>query len=106
MPGLKPQTGFLLRGSALLITLLSIWWFVLLTPLLAALQIGGGIAGALVFGGRNGDLIQENPSGDWTFHVPIEMTIPPGPGNPVAQQIHSIDFDIPRVDAIAFTFSL
>jgi hypothetical protein len=105
MPKLKPQTRFLLRGSALLIGLLTLWWFVMLNPLLSTLEAAGGVVGALVLGGRSGELIQENPSGDWSFRVPLEKTIPATPGQP-AQQIHSIDFDMPRGDVIAFTFSL
>src|ERR1022692_4904369 len=34
MPKLKPQTRFLLRGSILLVGLLSFWWFLLLSPML------------------------------------------------------------------------
>lgn len=96
MPALKPQTRFLLRGSALLIGLLSLWWFVLVNPMLYALEGAGGVFGLH---------IQETPSGDWTFRVPLEMTIPASPGQ-LAQQVHSIDFDMPRSDVIAFTFSL
>jgi hypothetical protein len=96
MPKLKPQTRFLLRGSVLLVGLLSLWWFLLLSPMLYMLK---GAAGAFL-------LIQENPSGDWTLRVPMEKTLPATPQQPVAQQVHSIDFDIPRSDVIAFTFSL
>jgi hypothetical protein len=96
MPKLKPQTRFLLRGSVLLVGLLSLWWFLLLPPMLSMLK---GAAGAFL-------LIQENPSGDWTLRVPLEQTLPATPQQPVAQQVHSIDFDIPRSDVIAFTFSL
>jgi hypothetical protein len=96
MPKLKPQSRFLLRGSVLLVCLLSLWWFLLLSPMLSMLK---GAAGAFL-------LIQENPSGDWTLRVPLEKTLPATPEQPVAQQVHSIDFDIPRSDVIAFTFSL
>ncbi len=96
MPTLKPQVRFLLRGSALLIGLLALWWFVLLDPMLYVLK---GAAGTFV-------LIQETQSGDWTLRVPFEKTLPATAEQPVAQQIHSIDFDMPRADAIAFTFSL
>jgi hypothetical protein len=96
MPAFEPQTRFLLRGSALLIGLLTLWWFVLLGPMLYLLKGAGG--GFLP--------IQENLSGDWTFRVPLEKTLPATPRQPVAQQIHSIDFDMPRTDVIAFTFSL
>ena len=105
MLALRPQTRFLLRGSALVIGFLTLWWFVLLNPLLYALEGMGGVFGRLVFGGKSGELIRENPGGDWTFHVPLEMTIPASPVQ-VAQQVHSIDFDMPRADIIAFTFSL
>ena len=96
MSKLKPQTRFLLRGSILLVGLLSLWWFLLLSPMLYMLK---GAAGAFL-------LILENPSGDWTLRVPLEMTLPATPQQPVAQQVHSIDFDMPRSDVIAFTFSL
>lgn len=96
MPAFEPQTRFLLRGSAMLIGLLTLWWFVLLNPMLYLLK---GAAGGFV-------LIQENASGDWTLRVAIERTLPATPQQPAAQQIHSIDFDMPRTDAIAFTFSL
>jgi hypothetical protein len=96
MPKLKPQTQFLLRGSALLIGLLSLWWFGLMNPMVAALQVA---AGSVIH-------IEETESGDWTMRVPLEMTLPASPERPVAQQVHSIDFDMPHSDVIAFTFSL
>jgi hypothetical protein len=96
MSRLKPQARFLLRGSTLIVAMLSIWWFVLLNPLLAALQIA---ASPFLH-------IEETPSRDWTLTVPIEKTLPAMPQQPVAQQIHSIDFDLPRTDVTAFTFSL
>jgi hypothetical protein len=96
MPAFEPQARFLLRGSTLLLGLLTLWWFVLLGPMLYLLQVAA----------RGFVLIQENPNGDWTLRVPLEKTLPVTPQRPVAQQIHSVDFDMPRSDAIAFTFSL
>jgi hypothetical protein len=96
MPRLKPQTRFLLRGSALLIGVLSLWWFGLMRPMVAALQVA---AGTMLH-------IEETASGDWTLRVPLEMTLPAAPERPVAQQVHSIDFDLLHRDVIAFTFSL
>ena len=58
-----------------------------------------GAAGAFV-------LIGENPSGDWSFRVPLEGVLPATAQRPVAQQIRSIDFDMPRSDVVTFTFSL
>jgi hypothetical protein len=96
MRAFEPQTRFLLRGSTLLIGLLTLWWFVLLGPMLYLLK---SAAGGFV-------LIEENPSGDWTLRVPLEKTLPATPQQPVARQIRSVDFDMPRSDAITFTFSL
>ena len=93
---LEAQTRFLLRGSALLIGLLALWWFALVNPMLYLLK---GAGAAFVE-------INENPSGDWTLRVPLDMVLPATPQEPLARQIRSIDFDMPRGDAITFTFSL
>jgi hypothetical protein len=87
---------FLLRGSALLISLLILWWCALLGPMLYLLR---SAAGGFV-------LIADDPSGDWTLRVSIEKILPATPLRPVAQRIQSIDFDMPRGDALTFTFSL
>jgi hypothetical protein len=92
----ESQTRFLLRGSALLICLLTLWWLVLLGPMLYLLK---GAAGVLL-------LIEENSSGGWTLRVPLEKTLPRTPQQPLARHIRSIDFDMSRGDAITFTFSL
>jgi len=96
MPKFEPQTRFLLRGSALVIGLLTLWWFVLVGPMLYMLK---SAAGSFVW-------IQENPSGDWTLRVPLEKTLPVTSQRSVPVQIHSIDFDMLRSDVITFTFSL
>jgi len=96
MPTLSPQVSFLLRGSGLLIGLLTIWWFALLNPMLYGLRVA-----ASVFVG-----IEERSSGDWGVRVGLDATIPANDERPQSQTIGSIDFDIPRSDAIAFTFSV
>ncbi len=96
MRALEPQTRFLLRGSALLIGLLTLWWFALLGPMLYVLK---GAAGAFVS-------IEYTAAGDWSLHVPLHAILPATREHPVAQEIRSIDFDLSRSDAIAFTFSL
>ena len=45
----KAPTRFLLRGSALLIGLLTLWWLVLLDPMLTGLRGVGDIAASLAF---------------------------------------------------------
>jgi hypothetical protein len=92
----KPQTRFLLRGSALLIGLLTLWWFVLLAPMLYLLK---GATGLFLS-------VEENSTNGWTLRVPLEQTLPPTPQQPVPRQIRSVDFDIPRSDVVTFTFSL
>jgi hypothetical protein len=91
----EPQTRFLLRGSALLLTLLTLWWFVLQSPMLYLLK---GAAGGFVS-------IEENSAGDWSLRVPLEATVHAAPA-PGVRHIHAIDFDMQRTDAITFTFSL
>jgi hypothetical protein len=92
----EPQTRFLLRGSALLVCLLTFWWFVLLGPMLYLLK---GAAGVFLS-------IGENSSGAWTLRVPFEKTLPPAPPQLVARQIRSIDVDMTRRDVTMFIFSL
>jgi hypothetical protein len=96
MSTLEPQTRFLLRGTASLIGLLALWWFVLLGPMLY-----------LLTSAAEGFMhIEETPAGDWTLGVALERTLPATARQGVPRQIHSIDFDIPRFDLITFTFSL
>jgi hypothetical protein len=95
MRPLKPQTRFLLRASVLLAGWLSLWWFALVNPMLAVLKEG---AGAFL-------TMTENANGSWSVRVPVYAILPASPGLP-AQQVNWIDFDLPRMDVIAFTFSL
>ena len=106
MPQLKAPTRFLLRGSALLIGLLTLWWFVLLDPMLSALQGVGDIAARQIFGGNSGEFMREDGSRNWTFRVPKKIIVPGSRVTPAPQQINSVDFDVARTDVIGFTFSL
>jgi hypothetical protein len=107
MPSASPQTRFLLRGSGLLIALLALWWFLLLNPLLFLLRGAVEVCGPLVFGADSSEFVRETPQGDWSVRVPLEVAArASAPGQPGAAAIHSVDFDIARADAIAFTFSL
>jgi hypothetical protein len=96
MPAFEPQVRFLLRGSALLIGLLTLWWLLLLGPMMYLLK---GAAQTFVF-------IRESPTGDWTLRVPLERILPATPQRPMAQRIRSIEFDLARTDLVGFTFSL
>lgn len=90
------ETRFLLRGSVLLIGVLTLWWFALVGPMLYLLQAGAGVFLQ----------IEETPSSGWTVSVPIEIILPATPQQPLARQLRSIEFDMARSDAITFTFSL
>jgi hypothetical protein len=103
---LSQATRFLLRGSALVVVLLTLWWLVPLNPLLFLLRQGARVIGAVLSSGPTTLTITEIANGDWTFEVPLEATLPRSTGHPVAQQIHSIDFDLARSDAGAFSFGL
>jgi hypothetical protein len=105
MPADSPQTRFLLRGSVLLVVLLVFWWFVLLNPLLLLLRGSAEFCWG-IFESDAGKLIAETPAGDWSLRVPVEFTMPASPQQPVPLRIHSVDFDVARTEAIAFTFSL
>jgi hypothetical protein len=105
MPSDRPQTRFLLRGSALLVALLGFWWFVLLNPLLLLLRTSSGMFWG-IFVDDSGKFISETAPGVWSLHVPMQFTAPPSPQQPAPVEVHSVDFDVARTDAIAFTFSL
>ena len=106
MPELKPQTAFLLRGSALLIGLLTLWNFALQGPMLQTLQAVGDLSARIVFGGKRGEFMRETSPETWTFRVPLGTNLPASPQNPTPRRIDSIDFDLPRPDVSNFTFSL
>ena len=106
MPAGRPQGRFFLRASGLLILILVIWWFFLLQPLLFLLRVSAETCGSVVFGGYSHELVTVTAAGDWSFRVPLELTVADLNGRPGAAQIHSIDFDIARSDVIAFTFGL
>ena len=99
----SPHGRFLLRGSALLIVLLAVWWFCLLNPLLFLLRGSAELFGGAVFGSPAGHLVTETPSGNWSLRIARDVEIPAASG---AVRIHSIDFDMARADLVAFTFSL
>ena len=86
---------FLLRGSLLLVGILSLWWLALQTPLLEFLRLSEELM-------LN---IAVEPSGDWTFRVPVEDSAQNATAAYPAR-IHSITFSMPRSDVVLFTFSL
>jgi len=102
----RPQARFLARGSVLVIGFLALWWFVLLSPLLFVLRGSEEILGSIALGVNSGKFIAETASGDWRFTVPVEVVIPNSPGQRSPTTLRSIEFDLARTDAVAFTFGL
>jgi hypothetical protein len=86
MRPVNPKTQFLLRGSILLIASLTLWWFVLLDPLLLLLRWSVELTGG------SGQVVGLTASGDWTFHFTAGRQV--------------VYFDIPREDVRTFTFGL
>jgi hypothetical protein len=91
MPPEKVRGRFLLRGSLLLIGLLTLWWLLLLKPMVFLLRATAETVGSVP--------IAETPTGDWSIHFPLEVETP-------TTKVHSVDFDLARADINAFTFSL
>jgi hypothetical protein len=98
-PPFNPQVQFLLRGSLLLAAMLTLWWLILLNPLLLFLRIAADIPLGWLPGATSADPIRVEPSGDWTCRIPVQAA---GAG----MRIRSIEFTVPRSDVILFTFSL
>jgi hypothetical protein len=111
MPALKLQTRFLLRGTALITSLLIVWWFLLQDPMRSLLKASVELCGSFVFGLPTSKLLTVAPGGDWTFEIPIEFTAPgastaDASSNGDLVHYHSIDFDLALSDVSAFTFSV
>jgi len=87
-PANRPHSRFLLRGSALLIVLLTVWWLLLLNPMLSMLRGSVEVFGGLLLGGSFRPHVVETPSGGWGF------------------QVHGVGFDMPRSGVITFSFGL
>ena len=76
----------------MLIGVLLLWWFALLNPLLFLLRESVGLCCGTRF-------VTQSANGDWTFEVPIHFQLS-------GENMSSIDFDLARSDAGAFTFGL
>jgi hypothetical protein len=93
---------FLLRASALLILMLSVWWF----GLQSALSLGMLTATNVLFGLISDAAIVSKPSGDWDFHVPVSDSPPAVLRRIGATRIDSLDFTVSAWDVATFTVGL
>jgi hypothetical protein len=106
MPAEKLRSSLLLRASAALVLMLVLWWLVLSGPLLFLLRHSAGFAMSVLHGGDSGQFISVSASGDWNFHVPLELGAQYVPAEHRTLEIHSIDFTAAPRDLNAFTFSV
>jgi hypothetical protein len=67
----SPQFRFLLRGSSLFIVILALWWWVLLSPMLAGLRLSTGAVLWMLPGGRSTSGVTVETGGEWMVRVPI-----------------------------------
>jgi hypothetical protein len=67
----SPQVRFLLRGSGLFILMLALWWWLLVSPMLATLRLSTSAALWLLPGGRSYSGVVVQPNGDWLLRVPL-----------------------------------
>jgi hypothetical protein len=67
----SPQLRFLLRGSVLFIVMLAVWWWLLLSPMLAGLRASTRAMLWLSPGGRASSGVSVQPDGDWMLRVPL-----------------------------------
>jgi len=67
----SPPFRFLLRGSALFIAMLALWWWVLLSPMLAGLRFSTAAVLWLLPDGRSASEVMVEPGSDWMLRVPI-----------------------------------
>jgi hypothetical protein len=67
----RPQVRFLLRGSLLLVTMLALWWWVLLDPLLGLLRVSADLALRCYPGMGWRQHIALDAAGNWNMEVPL-----------------------------------
>jgi hypothetical protein len=103
---LKAEVRLLLRGSALLISMLALWWLVLQPPMLFFLRLSGATALRLLSNTDSTEPIAVDPPGDWNFHIPIDDTVRQTIQKNGAVQFGNIEFTIPRQDVVIFTCSV
>jgi hypothetical protein len=104
MPAVNPRTRVLLRGSLALVAFATLWWFLLLTPLLVVFRNAAQIMGTLAFGSFSSQTGETATSGDWKFWIPVDMAIPEG--RPQASRVQSVEFEVPPSGLYTFTFGL
>jgi hypothetical protein len=103
---LRPHARFLLRSSVLLIGMLGLWWFVLRAPMLFLLRESETVVLRLLSSNGSKEPITEDPSGDWSFRIPVDNTERALSRDTGPVRFRAIEFTIARADVVLFTFSV
>jgi hypothetical protein len=109
MPPASPQARFLLRGSLLLVALLTLWQLVLRQPLLYLLRGPTELCLRLWPGESSDQPLSVAASGDWNFQIPVSGSaakVPGAAGASGPMAIRSIEFSIAYQELYPFTFSV
>jgi hypothetical protein len=101
-----PQVQFLLRGSALLIALLTLWRLELQPPMLFLMQAGESFALRLFSNAGAAEPVTLDSAGDWNFRIPVEDTGRESTRGLGPVKFQDIEFTIPRPDVVLSTFSV
>src|ERR1035438_10766434 len=67
----NPQLRFLLRGSLMVVVMLTLWWMFLLYPLLDALRVSTGLVLHLAPGNGSTAHVIDDSSGNWVVELPL-----------------------------------
>jgi len=67
----NPPLRFLLRGSLLVVVMLTVWWLLLLDPLLGILRVSTGLALHLIPGNGSAAQAAYDPFANWVLQVPL-----------------------------------
>lgn len=67
----SPQLRFLLRASLLFLSMLALWWFVLLGPMLDGVRLSTSLALRLLALGSDNGSVSVGSNGDWIVRVPM-----------------------------------
>jgi hypothetical protein len=103
---LRPHARFLLRSSVLLIGMLGLWWFALRVPMLFLLRESETVVLRLLSSDGSKEPVTEDPSGDWSFRIPVDDTERALSRDTGPVRFRAIEFTIPRADVVLFTFSV
>jgi hypothetical protein len=68
----SPQTRFLLRASTIFGGLLAVWWFLLLTPLLAWVRVSTDVLLNTLPGSTVQTGVESRPGGVWVVEAPVK----------------------------------